>query len=113
MWTEWTNAAGLACDFAGFCLLGYEWWRGFTDHLDNVELEAVKAEHQARQRTGLCPPTNPLSAGSEVGQLRAVAAGYRYKARCDLVMRGTPVAVAFVLIVIGFVLQLIGQWPTG
>ncbi|MEQ1716368.1 MAG: hypothetical protein ABL907_10355 [Hyphomicrobium sp.] len=110
----WLTVAGLAIDFFGFCLLLREWWIAF---LSDQAMMAHEAQLEQQQRLRAFATQNANDAMKRhlvtAGQMQDDMAIRR--ARDDRVsaMRGRRrwFIGASVLIITGFVLQLLGAVP--
>jgi len=111
---QWLNVAGLALDFAGFCLLLREWWLAFFHERRRLEFErqqawerSLRQSHQAHAPDALRAHLSASQRLHEEMQMRSAQAQHHE----TLGARKSVFLTATVLIVTGFALQIAGSWP--
>jgi hypothetical protein len=112
MTQQWLTTLGIALDFAGFMLLLREWWLAFFNEGRQMELadrlDRMRAVRNLRPRApGERNPFEQLERVQDESAIRAARAEHR----SALATRRGVFLLATVLIVAGFVLQIVGAWP--
>ncbi len=117
MYLQYLTIAGLALDFAGFCLLLREWWIAFFSENARIEADerldrthALRALGRSHASATGTPQSNPYAAIERMQDEQASRAS-RSALRASLTARRGVFVLASVLIVLGFLLQLAGAWP--
>jgi hypothetical protein len=112
MTQQWLTVLGLALDFAGFALLLREWWLAFFNEGRQIEMaEQLEGMRAVRSLRPLAPgERNPFEALERVQDEQAIRKA-RSVHRQAMAARKRMFALAFVLIALGFALQLLGAWP--
>jgi hypothetical protein len=112
MTQQWLTVLGLALDFTGFMLLLREWWLAFFNEGRQMQLaeqlDRMRAIRNIRPRAP--GEVNPYETLERVQDEQAVRRA-RAEHRSALTARRGTFLVATVLIVAGFVLQIVGAWP--
>jgi hypothetical protein len=112
MTQQWLNVLGLGLDFVGFMLLLREWWLAFFNEGRQMQLaeqlDRERAMRELRNRgLGGQNPYEPLDRMADDSAIRRA----RSEHRTALKARRGVFLLATVLIVAGFVLQILGAVP--
>ena len=114
MHQQWLTVLGLALDFAGFCLLLREWWIAFFNEGRQLQIEeslhrqrAMRDFHRSHRDPGERNPYETLERMQDDAALRAAREAHRQ----TLGSRKGVFAAASLLILAGFILQLLGALP--
>ncbi len=113
MTQQWLTVLGLALDFTGFMLLLREWWLAFFNEERQIAVGGAARPHAGRcatsapARRASATPTRRWSGVQDEQAIRRARAEHG----AALTARRGTFLVATVLIVVGFVLQIIGAWP--
>jgi hypothetical protein len=112
MTQQWLTTLGIALDFAGFMLLLREWWLAFFNEGRQMELaerlDRMRAVRTLRPRApGEHSPFERLERVQDESAIRTARAEHRNA----LATRRGVFLLATLLIVAGFVLQVVGAWP--
>ncbi|MFZ1104873.1 MAG: hypothetical protein WAN86_18825 [Hyphomicrobiaceae bacterium] len=112
MTQQWLTTLGIALDFAGFMLLLREWWLAFFNEGRQMELaerlDRMRAVRTLRPRApGERNPFEQLERVQDESAIRTA----RTEHRNALAARRGVFLLATMLIVTGFVLQIVGAWP--
>jgi hypothetical protein len=112
MTQQWLTVLGLALDFLGFMMLLREWWLAFFNEGRQIEME--EQLERARALRNLRPTApgqrNPFETLERV-QDEAALRKARTAHRAAMAARKGTFLFATLLIIVGFVLQLVGAWP--
>jgi hypothetical protein len=112
MTQQWLTVLGLALDFTGFMLLLREWWLAFFNEARQMQLaeqlDRMRAIRNIRPRAP--GEVNPYETLERVQDEQAIRRARAEHGAALTERRGTFL-VATLLIVVGFVLQIIGAWP--
>jgi uncharacterized membrane protein len=112
MTQQWLTVLGLTLDFAGFMLVLREWWLAFFNEKRQIEmeerLERMRAVRNLRPRAPGEP--NPFAQLERMQDDQAIRSA-RGIHRAAMAARRATFVLSVVLIVLGFVLQLVGAWP--
>ena len=103
---HWLSVLGIALDFAGFALLLREWWLAFFNEGRQLEME----EQLERARAMRNLRGNPFESLERAQDDQAIRKA-RGVHRAAMAARKRVFALSVVLIVAGFILQLVGAWP--
>jgi uncharacterized membrane protein len=112
MTQQWLTVTGLVLDFVGFMLLLREWWLAFFNEARQIateeQLERIRAMRNIRPRApGEHNPYESLERMQDEQAIRKARAVHRAAMSAR---RGTFL-LSMVLIVVGFLLQIVGAWP--
>ena len=112
MTQQWLTVLGLALDFLGFMLLLREWWLAFFNEGRQMQLaeqlDRARATRDLRNRgMGGQNPFETLDRMADESAIRKARAEHRGA----LMARRGVFLLASVLIVAGFVLQIVGAVP--
>jgi hypothetical protein len=112
MTQQWLTVTGLVLDFVGFMLLLREWWLAFFNEARQIameeQLERIRAMRNIRPRApGEHNPYESLERMQDEQAIRKARAVHRAAMSAR---RGTFL-LSMVLIVLGFLLQIVGAWP--
>ncbi|MGQ0673819.1 MAG: hypothetical protein ACT4N2_13210 [Hyphomicrobium sp.] len=114
MLQQWVTVIGLGLDFAGFALLLREWWLAFFDEGVQLQMEEALERQRALRQLGRSnrDPAKPnpfetLERVQDDAAIRKAREAHRGARRS----RQTVFVTAAVMIVLGFVLQIIGALP--
>ena len=109
---QWVTVLGLVLDFAGFALLLREWWLAFFNEARQIEM-AEQLERMRSLRT-MIPRNpgerNPFESIERMQDDQSIRKA-RNLHRQAMAARKSVFVLAFVLITLGFALQLVGAWP--
>ena len=110
----WVTVAGLSLDFLGFCLLLREWWLAFFSEASQLASEEALERQQklrafASQNTNEAMQRHLATAGQTQDDMAIRQA--RDERRATQSGRRHWFVSATVLIVLGFLLQLLGALP--
>jgi uncharacterized membrane protein len=112
MTQQWLTVLGLTLDFAGFMLVLREWWLAFFNEKRQIEmeerLERMRAVRNLRPRAPGEPNRFEHLERMQDDQAIRSARGIH---RVAMAARRATFLLSVVLIVLGFVLQLVGAWP--
>src|SRR5262245_46971463 len=112
MTQQWLNVLGIVLDFIGFMLLLREWWLAFFNEGRQMQLaeqlDRMRALRNMRPRDP--GERNPFETIERMQDEQAVR-GARAEHRAALTARRGVFLLATMLIVAGFLLQLIAAWP--
>lgn len=110
---SWLTIGGLVFDFSGFALLLREWWLAFFN--EGLQIEAEEQLERARNVRSLRPASasqgDPFATLHKLQDDQAIRRA-RLAHKAAMAARRTTFALAATLIVVGFLLQLAGAWPT-
>lgn len=114
MLQQWVSVAGLGMDFAGFALLLREWWLGFFDEGTQLQMEEALERQRALRQLGRAQrdpgKPNPFESIERVQDEAAIRKA-RETHRSARKARKSVFITAAVLIVLGFVFQIVGAVP--
>jgi hypothetical protein len=112
MTQQWLTIAGIALDFVGFGLLLREWWLAFFN--EGRQLEMAEQLERMRAMRNMIPRNpgerNPYESLERVQDEQAIRKA-RTVHRQAMAARKRMFLLACVLVVAGFVLQIVGAWP--
>jgi hypothetical protein len=112
MTQQWLTVLGIALDFVGFMLLLREWWLAFFNEARQLameeQLERMRAVRTIRPRAPGEP--NPWESLERVQDEQAIRKARTLHRAAMAARRGTFL-VSMILIVLGFLLQIVGAWP--
>jgi hypothetical protein len=112
MTQQWLTVLGLFLDFLGFMLLLREWWLAFFNEGRQLEMEEQLERMRALRNLRPQAPgqRNPFEAIERMQDDSAIRKA-RGAHRAALAARKGTFLLAMVLIIAGFVLQVVGAWP--
>lgn len=112
----WFQVVGLMLDFAGVCLIAWEWLAAQRQEKALLAIEEARARsEEANQRMARVQPANDTmqrhfeavnDMQRRMAQSRSAHSRSHYGG-----MRVRAVAVGMTLVALGFVLQMLGAWP--
>jgi len=112
MTQQWLNVLGIVLDFVGFMLLLREWWLAFFNEGRQMQLaeqlDRMRALRNMRPRDP--GERNPFETIERMQDEQAIRTA-RAEHRAAMTSRRGVFLVATLLIVAGFLLQLIAAWP--
>ena len=112
MTQQWLTVLGLALDFLGFMLLLREWWLAFFN--ENRQMQMAEQLDRMRAMRNMIPrdprERNPYESLERVQDEQAIRRA-RAEHRAAMAARRGVFLLATVLIVTGFVLQIVGAAP--
>jgi hypothetical protein len=112
MTQQWLTVTGLVLDFAGFMLLLREWWLAFFNEERQIameeQLERMRGIRNIRPRAP--GEHNPYESLERIQDEQAIRKARSIHRAAMSARRGTFL-VSTVLIVVGFLLQIVGAWP--
>lgn len=111
---SWLNVAGLALDFAGFCLLLREWWLAFFNEGRQLELEEQLERARSMRTFASGHASEHQRRHLETSGRMMDDAAVRRARAAYLAARGARRGIflaAAALIVVGFLLQIAGALP--
>ena len=112
MTQQWLTVLGLALDFLGFMLLLREWWLAFFN--ENRQMQMAEQLDRMRAMRNMIPrdprERNPYELLERVQDEQAIRRA-RAEHRAAMAARRGVFLLATVLIVTGFVLQIVGAAP--
>ncbi len=114
MASAWTNVAGLTLDFLGFCLLLREWWLGFLGESALMAHEEALERQQRLRAFASQSAADPMKRHlATAGQMQDDMAIRQAREGRRATMRGRRAwfVSATVLIVLGFILQVLAAIP--
>lgn len=108
---DWLNVLGLTADFFGVLLLASEWWIALS--AERLAAERNRREAMMQPSPMMPRPNTPHQAVFDhmAGQRRALQT-YEHTTQV-MGMRKSRFGLAIALITLGFLCQLLGQWPGG
>jgi len=110
MTQQWLTVLGL--DFVGFMLLLREWWLAFFN--ESRQMQMAEQLDRMRSTRNMFPRApgerNPYESLERVQDEQAIRKA-RSEHRAAMAARRGVFLVATVLIVSGFLLQIVGAWP--
>src|SRR5262245_6274849 len=112
MTQQWLTVLGLGLDFLGFMMLLREWWLAFFNEDRQMQM-AEQLDRMRAMRTMIrrAPgERNPYEALERVQDEQAIRRA-RAEHRTAMAARKGTFVVATLLIILGFVFQLVGAWP--
>jgi hypothetical protein len=119
----WLSVSGLFLDAFGFGLIAFEWYRGYIDMREKTRI--VYWEQERAQKRKLRQEHWNMLAMTGVAEIGPVLENQEYlddaaeSAREEARLlqfqrsRALPFLIGALLCLVGFVLQLLGQWPGG
>jgi hypothetical protein len=112
MTQQWLTVLGLVLDFTGFMLVLREWWLAFFNEQRQIEMEEqferMRALRNLRPRAPGEP--NPFERVERMQDDQAIR-NARQIHRTAMAVRRNTFILSVVLVVGGFVLQIVGAWP--
>ena len=112
MTQQWLTVLGLALDFLGFMLLLREWWLAFFN--ENRQMQMAEQLDRMRAMRNMIPrdprERNPYESLERVQDEQAIRRA-RAEHRAAMAARRGVFLLATVLIVTGFLLQIVGAAP--
>lgn len=114
MHQQWLTVAGLAADFLGFCLLLREWWIAFFHDTTEVARAQQRVQDLSFRRFSQSHMPEAIRGHAErtAHMQDEMQARQAHQATlASLAKRKSVFVTATVLIVIGFLLQLVGAVP--
>jgi uncharacterized membrane protein len=112
MTQQWLTVLGLALDFLGFMMLLREWWLAFFN--ENRQMQMAEQLDRMRAMRTMIPRApgerNPYESLERVQDEQAIRKA-RAEHRAAMNARKGTFVLATVLIILGFVLQVVGAWP--
>jgi hypothetical protein len=116
MGQQWLQVIGLMLDFAGVCLIAWEWLAAQRQERALLAIEEARARsEEANQRMARAQPANATmlrhfeavnDMQRRMAQSRTAHSRSRYGG-----MRMLAVAIGMTLVALGFLLQMLGAWP--
>jgi hypothetical protein len=112
MTQQWLTTVGIALDFAGFMLLLREWWLAFFNEARQIAMEEQLERMRAMRNMIPRAPGehNPYATLERVQDEQAIRKA-RALHRAAMSARRWTFLLSMVLIVVGFLLQIVGAWP--
>jgi hypothetical protein len=112
MTQQWLTTLGIVLDFAGFMLLLREWWLAFFNEGRQMQMaeQLDRARAMRDMRSRAMGGRNHFEQLDRMQDDTAIRRA-RSEHRTALAARRGVFLLATVLIVAGFILQIVGAWP--
>jgi len=119
----WLSVFGLMLDALGFALIAFEWYRGYSEMRAKTRIDYWESERAQKRR--LRQEHHDMLAMTGVAEIGPVLENQEYlddaaesareEARLAAFQRSRalPFLIGALLCLLGFLFQLLGQWPGG